>query len=134
MKVQLSFMVQLHFVFALRWLLFITCYLWLAIWIFLSETCYYLQKLVRFARCCTSRIFFLKKWLFCHYFYFVVPLQVKWIDKVVFFLIDKNRKTWVYLLVWGQSDNWFRRNCDFVTDHHGCLPSPHNLHELIRTN
>ena len=50
-------MVQLHLIFAIRWLLFITCYLWLAIWIFLSETCYYLQKLAPFARCCTSRNF-----------------------------------------------------------------------------
>ena len=51
-------MVQLHLIFAIRWLQFITCYLWLAIWIFLSETCYFLQKLVPFARCCTSRNFF----------------------------------------------------------------------------
>ena len=28
------------------------------VWIFLSETCYYLQKLVPFARCCTSRNFY----------------------------------------------------------------------------
>ena len=28
--------------------------------IFLSETCYYLQKLVPFARCCTSHNFYLK--------------------------------------------------------------------------
>ena len=48
-------MVQLHVI----WLLFITCYLCLAFWIFLSETCYYLQKLVPFARCCTSRNFFI---------------------------------------------------------------------------
>ena len=51
-------MVQLHLIFSIRWLLFITCYLWLAIWIFLSTTRYYLQKLVPFARCCTSRNFF----------------------------------------------------------------------------
>ena len=50
-------MVQLHLIFANRWLLFITCYLWLAIWIFLFETYYFLQKLVPFARCCTSRYF-----------------------------------------------------------------------------
>ena len=36
----------------------VTCYMLLAIWIFLSETSYYLQKLVLFARCCTSRNFF----------------------------------------------------------------------------
>ena len=34
--------------------LYVTCYLNL----FISETCYYLQKLVSFARCCTSRNFF----------------------------------------------------------------------------
>ena len=52
--------------FAIRWLLFTTCYLWLAIWLFLSETCYYLQKLVSFARCCTSRNFFIHP---VHYFF-----------------------------------------------------------------
>ena len=57
MKVCLQFIIQLHLIFAIRWLLFTTCYLWLAIWLFLSETCYYLQKLVPFARCCTSRNF-----------------------------------------------------------------------------
>ena len=30
----------------------------LAFWIFLSKTCYYLQKLVSFRSCCTSRNFF----------------------------------------------------------------------------
>jgi len=39
-------------------LLSMTCYMLLAICILLSETCYYLQKLVPFARCCTSRNFF----------------------------------------------------------------------------
>ena len=43
-----------------------------AIWIFLSETCYDLQKLVPFARCCTSRNFChtiaatLKNWVEFH--------------------------------------------------------------------
>ena len=36
-------------------------YLLIAIFIFLSETCYYLQKLVSFARCCTYRNFFYPK-------------------------------------------------------------------------
>ena len=51
-------MVHLHLIFAIRWLVSTTCNLWLAIWLFLSETCYYLQKLVPFALCCTSRNFF----------------------------------------------------------------------------
>ena len=62
MKVYLQFIVQLHLIFAIRWMLFITCYLWLAIWIFLYETCYFLQKLVPFARCCTSRNFWYYGW------------------------------------------------------------------------
>ena len=37
----------------------VTCYLWLDIWIFLSETCYYSQKIVPFSHCCMSRNFFL---------------------------------------------------------------------------
>ena len=59
LKVKLSFEVLLHQIFAIRLLLFVTCYLCFAIWIFLSETCYNLQKLVPFARCCTSRNFFI---------------------------------------------------------------------------
>ena len=42
---------------ALCYLLSVTCYMLLAIWIFLSKTCYYLQELVPFARCSTSRNF-----------------------------------------------------------------------------
>ena len=47
-------MVQLHLI----WLLFITCYLWLAIWIFLSETWFYLQKLVSFRSCFVCLVIF----------------------------------------------------------------------------
>ena len=43
---------------AIYYSLSVTCYMLLAISIFISETCYYLQKLVSFARCCTSRNFF----------------------------------------------------------------------------
>ena len=43
---------------AICYLLSVTCYMLLANWIFLFETCYYLQKLFPFARCCTSRNFF----------------------------------------------------------------------------
>ena len=39
-------------------MLSVTCYMFFAIWIFSSETCYYFKKLVPFARCCTSRNFF----------------------------------------------------------------------------
>ena len=38
-------------------LLSVTFYMSLAIWIFWSETCYNLQKLVSFRSCCTSRNF-----------------------------------------------------------------------------
>ena len=60
----MSLAALLHLAFTRRWLLYVcymlsvTFYLLLAIWIFLSETCYYLQKLVSFARCCMSRNFF----------------------------------------------------------------------------
>ena len=50
MKVKLSFEVLFYLVFTIRWLFFVTNYMWLSIWIFSSETCYYLQKLVPFAR------------------------------------------------------------------------------------
>ena len=40
----------------------VTCNLLLDIRIFFSESCYYLQKLVTFARCCTSRNFFCNLW------------------------------------------------------------------------
>ena len=42
---------------AICYMLSVIRYLWLAISYFFSETCYYFQKLVPFARCCTSRNF-----------------------------------------------------------------------------
>ena len=63
----MSLVALLHLAFSLRWflhvgyMLSVTFYMLLAIRIFLSETCYYLQKLVPFARCCTSRNFWLDK-------------------------------------------------------------------------
>ena len=42
---------------AICYLLSVTCYMFLAFWCYLHETSYYLQKLVPFARCCTSRNF-----------------------------------------------------------------------------
>ena len=44
---------------AICYLLSVTCCLWLDTWIFWSETCYYLQNLVLFPRCCTSRNFWI---------------------------------------------------------------------------
>ena len=43
---------------AIYYSLSVTCCMLLAIWILISDTCYYLQKLVSFARCCTSRDFY----------------------------------------------------------------------------
>ena len=60
----MSLVALLHLTLALRWLLYVcyllsvTFYMLLAIWIYLSETCYYLQKLVSFRSCCMSRNFF----------------------------------------------------------------------------
>ena len=71
-KGKLSFEVLFYLVFTIRWLFFVTNYLWLSIWIFSSQICYYLQKLVPFARCCTSRNF-------------CIPLCLSYIQHVIKF-------------------------------------------------
>ena len=68
-------------------MLFATCFLWLAICYlltesFLSETCYYLQKLFPFARCCTSRNFFvLIKWYIDLTVGHNIPPRTHFVDK-----------------------------------------------------
>ena len=76
-QIKRNLLQNLHLIFSIWWLLFVTCYLWLAICdllsvtcnllldirIFFSESCYYLQKLVTFSRCCIffySNLFILK--------------------------------------------------------------------------
>ena len=55
-------MVQLNLI----WLLYIPCNMCLAIWIFLSETCSFLQKLVPFPCCCTSCNILIYGWYFSY--------------------------------------------------------------------
>ena len=39
-----------------------------------------------------------------------------------FFLLDRNGQTWVYRLVWGPTEVWFRRNRNFPTEDDNYAP------------
>ena len=101
-------MALLHSIYAIRWLLFVTHFLWLAICYLLSES-FYLKhaitnkkNLVPFTNCCTSRNFFrrLPQWKISHMF--ANTTYISTLEEV----ISRNMPTKKQLIYHSLQFNW----------------------------